>query len=98
MKRERHAPKQIIAKQREAEPMLADGRRVGKGVQRLGLRDQTFNRRRNQYGGMTSGETCPLKAFEPQEALLFASGNDAGLNIWQRISSKDPGGQYRFGP
>jgi len=52
MKRTRHTPEQIITKLREAEAMLGAGQSVGQVVQHLGVTEQTFNRWRNQCGGM----------------------------------------------
>lgn len=52
MKRTRHTPEQIVTKLREADAMLAAGRSVAQVVRALGVSEQTFHRRRNQYGGM----------------------------------------------
>ena len=54
MKRTRHTPEQVINKLREAETMLAGGRTVAQVLQHLGVSEATFNRWRNQYGGMKS--------------------------------------------
>jgi len=52
MKRTRHTPELSITTLRDADAMLAAGRSVGQVVQALGVSEQTFNRRRHQYGGM----------------------------------------------
>lgn len=70
MKRTRHTPEQIITKLREAEAMLAAGRSVAQVVQALGVSEQTFNRWRNQYGGMKSEEAKRLKELEVENARL----------------------------
>lgn len=70
MKRKRHGPEQVIAKLREADAMLAAGRSVGQVVQALGVSEATFNRWRNQYGGMKAGEAKRLKELEQQNARL----------------------------
>jgi len=70
MKRTRHTPEQIITKLREADAMLAAGRSVGQVVQALGVSEQTFNRWRNQYGGMKADEAKRLRELEVENARL----------------------------
>jgi transposase-like protein len=70
MKRTRHSAEQIVTKLREAEAMLAAGRTVAQVVQALGVSEQTFNRWRNQYGGMKEGEARRLKELEIENARL----------------------------
>ena len=50
--------------------MLAAGRTVAQVVQALGVSEQTFNRWRNQYGGMKEGEARRLKELEIENARL----------------------------
>ena len=52
MKRTRHRPEQIIMKLRDADGMLAGGRTIGEVCQALGISEPTFQRWRQQYGGM----------------------------------------------
>lgn len=70
MKRTRHSAEQIVTKLREAEAMLAAGKTVAQVVQALGVSEQTFNRWRNQYGGMKEGEARRLKELEIENARL----------------------------
>lgn len=70
MKRTRHSADQIVTKLREAEAMLAAGKTVAQVVQALGVSEQTFNRWRNQYGGMKEGEARRLKELEIENARL----------------------------
>lgn len=70
MKRTRHTPEQIVNKLREADAMLAAGKSVGQVVQALGVSEQTFNRWRNQYGGMKADEAKRLKELEVENARL----------------------------
>lgn len=70
MKRTRHSAEQIVNKLREADAMLAAGRPVAQVVQALGVSEQTFNRWRNQYGGMKAEEARRLKELEVENARL----------------------------
>ena len=55
MKRTRHTPEQVINELRVADAMLSSGRSMAQVLQHLGLSAQTFDRLRNQYGGVKSG-------------------------------------------
>lgn len=70
MKRTRHSAEQIVTKLREADAMLAAGRSIAQVIQALGVSEQTFNRWRNQYGGMKSEEARRLKELEIENARL----------------------------
>jgi transposase-like protein len=70
MKRTRHTPEQIVTKLREADAMLAAGRPVALVVQALGVSEPTFQRWRNQYGGMKAEEARRLKDLEVENARL----------------------------
>ena len=80
MKRTRHTAEQIVGKLREADAMLAAGQSIGQVVQRLGVSEQTFNRWRNQYGGMKAGEARRLKELEQENARLKRAVADLTLD------------------
>ena len=56
MKRTRHTPEQIVRKLREADAALSSGVSIGQVCQQLGVSEATFDRWRNQYGGMKAEE------------------------------------------
>ena len=66
----RYSPEQIIAKLREAEVILSQGRTVGEAVRQLGVSEQTYYRWRNQYGGMKTDQARKMKALELENARL----------------------------
>ena len=70
MKGKKHKPEQIIAKLREADAMLSAEKTIGQVCQSLGISEQTFNRWRNQYGGMKSEEAKRLKELEEENKRL----------------------------
>jgi transposase-like protein len=81
MKRTRHSAEQIVTKLREAEAMLAAGRTIAQVVQALGVSEQTFNRWRNQYGGMKADEARRLKELEVENARLKKLVADQALDM-----------------
>ena len=70
MKRTPHAPEQVINKLRETETMLAAGRTVAQVLQHPGVSEATFNRWRNQYGGMKSEGARRLQELDIENARL----------------------------
>lgn len=70
MKRTRHTPEQIVTKLREADAMLAAGRSIAQVVQSLGVSEQTYNRWRDQFGGMKQGEARRLRELDIENARL----------------------------
>jgi transposase-like protein len=70
MKGKKHKPEQIIRKLREADAMLAADKTIGQVCQALEISEQTFNRWRNQYGGMKSEEAKRLKELEGENKRL----------------------------
>lgn len=70
MKRTRHSPEQIIKKLRDADGMLAAGRTIGEVCQALGISEPTFQRWRQQYGGMKAEEARRLKDLEEENKRL----------------------------
>jgi transposase-like protein len=70
MKGKKHKPEQIIRKLREADAMLSAEKSIGQVCQVLEISEQTFNRWRNQYGGMKSEEAKRLKELEGENKRL----------------------------
>jgi transposase-like protein len=70
MKRTRHSSQQIINKLREAESELAGGQTIGQVCQKLGVSEQTFQRWRNQFGGMKAEGMKRLKELEEENRRL----------------------------
>ncbi len=70
MKRHRHTPEQIVRKLREGERLLNDGKDLTEVVRHLGIAESTWNRWRNQYGGMKADEAKRLRQLESENARL----------------------------
>ena len=57
----RHSTEQIIAKLREAEVLLAQGKTVPHVSKQIGVTVQTFYRWRKEYGGLKLDQAKRLK-------------------------------------
>jgi transposase-like protein len=77
----KHSAEQIVAKLREADALLAGGATIGQVCQKLEVSEPTFNRWRNQYGGMKSSEAKRLKELEEENARLKRLVANQALDI-----------------
>ena len=80
MARKRHTPEQILAKLRDAEVMLSEGKPTADVAKKLEVSEQTFHRWRNQYGGMKGPEMKRLKELERENARLKRLVADQALD------------------
>ena len=69
-RRKRHTPEQIVRKLRDADAMLNAGKELAVVLQTLEVSEATFQRWRNQYGGMKSEEAKRLKQLENENKRL----------------------------
>ena len=76
----KHTPEQVVAKLREAEVELSNGRTIGQVCQKLGVSEQTFHRWRNQYGGLKSDDAKRLRELETENARLKRAVADLTLD------------------
>jgi transposase-like protein len=70
MKRHRHKPEQAVRKLREGERLLSEGTDLTEVLRHLEIAESTWNRWRNQYGGMTVDTAKRLKELEVENARL----------------------------
>ena len=70
MKRRRHTPEQAVRKVREGERLLNEGRDLTEVLRHLEVSEATWNRWRNQYGGMKADEARRLRELERENVRL----------------------------
>jgi putative transposase len=70
MKRHRHTPEQVVRKLREGERLLNEGKDLTEVLRHLEISEATWNRWRNQYGGMKATEAKRLRELETENARL----------------------------
>jgi transposase-like protein len=80
-RRKRHSPEQIVRKLRDADAMLNAGQDLAAVLQTLEVSDSTYERWRNQYGGMKSAEAKRLKQLEEENKRLKEIVADQQLDI-----------------
>jgi putative transposase len=70
MKRHRHTPEQIVRKLREGERLLNEGKDMTEVIRHLEVSEASWNRWRNQYGGMKATEAKRLRELEVENSRL----------------------------
>jgi putative transposase len=70
MGRKRERPEQIIAKLREGEVLIGQGKTVAQASKQLGITEQTYYRWRKEYGGVRTDQAKRLKDLERENARL----------------------------
>ena len=90
--RQRHTPEQIISKLREAEVKLAKGVAIGQVCKNLAVTENTYHRRRHEYGGMKVDQARRLKELEKENARLKRLPADAELD--KAILKEAASGKY----
>ena len=70
MKRHRHTPEQAVRKLREGERLLNEGKDMTEVLRQVEITESTWNRWRNQYGGMKPDAAKRLKELETENARL----------------------------
>ena len=80
-KRKRHNPEQIVRKLRDADAMLNAGKDLAAVLRALEVSQSTFDRWRNQYGGMKAEEAKRLKELEDENRRLKHIVADQALDI-----------------
>jgi len=79
-RRKRHNPEQIVRKLRDADAMLNAGKDLASVLQVLEVSESTYQRWRNQYGGMKSEEAKRLKQLEDENKRLKELVADLSLD------------------
>ena len=80
MGRKRHSVEQIIAKLREAEIAQSKGLTIPESARHIGVTEQTYYRRRKEYGGLRADQAARLKLLEKENQRLKRVVADLALD------------------
>lgn len=80
MRRHRHTVEQILAKLREAEVALSKGPPGAQACRTLGITEHTYDRWRNEYGGLKIDQAKRLKELERENTRLKRAVADLTLD------------------
>lgn len=81
MPRKHHSVEQIIAKLRQIEVMLGQGKGVQEACRTIGVVEQTYYRWKKEYAGLRVEQAKRLKALETENARLKRLVADQALDM-----------------
>jgi transposase-like protein len=80
MARKRHTAEEIVAKLRQVDVLMAQGRAVAEAVRTIGVTEVTYYRWRNEYGGLKGDQVKRLKELETENSRLRRAVSDLTLD------------------
>ena len=80
MTRKHHKPEEIVAKLRQVEVLLAQGKTAAEAVRTIGVTEQSYYRWRSEYGGLKLDQVKRLKELERENARLRKAVSDLTLD------------------
>ena len=87
-----YRPEDIIAKLREADILISQGKTVAETIKQLGVSDVTYYRWRKEYGARTTTRVKRLKELEQENLRLRRAVSD--LTLDKLISQEAAKGNY----
>jgi putative transposase len=79
MGQKHHKPEQIIAKLRQVEVLMGQGKAVAEAVRAIGVTETTYYRWRAEYGGLKLDQVKRLKLLEQENLRLRRAVADLTL-------------------
>jgi putative transposase len=79
MARKRHTAEEIVAKLRQVDVLMAQGKPVADAVRAIGVTEVTYYRWRNEYGGLKGDQVKRLKELEAENGRLRRAISDLTL-------------------
>ena len=79
-RRKRHTAEEIVAKLRQVDVLMAQGRAVADAVRAIGVTEVTYYRWRNEYGGLKGDQVKRLKELETENSRLRRAVSDLTLD------------------
>jgi len=80
MARKRPTPEEIVAKLRQVDVLVSQGKSVADAVRSIGTTEVTYYRWRREYGGLKTVQVKRLKELEAENARLRKAVSDLTLD------------------
>jgi putative transposase len=79
MPQRKHKPEEIVAKLRQVDVLLSQGRPVAEAIRSIGVTPFTYYRWRKEFGGLKSDQVKRLKDLEKENERLRKAVSDLTL-------------------
>ena len=80
MPQKKHKPEEIVAKLRQVDVLVSQGRSVADAVRDIGVTEVTYYRWRQEFGGLKSDQVKRMKDLEAENARLRRAVSDLTLD------------------
>ena len=87
-----HKPEEIVAKLRQVEVLMGQGKTVAEGARAIGVTEATYYRWRAEYGGLKLDQVRRLKQLEQENSRLRRAVSD--LTLEKLILKEAAAGNY----
>ena len=92
MAKKRDAPEEVVAKLRQVEVLVGQGKRVAEAIRTIGVTEPTYYRWRAEYGGLKLDQVRRLKLLEQENSRLRRAVSD--LTIEKLILKEAASGNF----
>ena len=79
MSSKRHKPEEIVAKLRQVDVLVSQGKPVAEAVRSIAVTEVTYYRWRQEYGGLKGDQVKRLKELEAENLRLRRAVSDLTL-------------------
>jgi len=80
MPTKRHKPEEVVAKLRQVDVLLGQGKSVADAVRAIGVTRVTYGRWRQEYGGLKLDQVKRMKELEQENQRLRRAVSDLTLD------------------
>ena len=80
MPRKHHKPEEIVAKLRQVDVLMAQGKPAAEAIRAIGVTEVTYYRWRNEFGGLKGDQVKRLKELETENSRLRRAVSDLTLD------------------
>jgi len=80
MPRKHHKPEEIVAKLRQVDVLVSQGQNIADAIRRIGVSEVTYDRWRQEFGGLKTEQVKRLKELETENSRLRKAVSDLTLD------------------
>jgi putative transposase len=96
MAQKKYKPEEIVAKLRQVDVLVSQGRSVAEAVRSIGVTQFTYYRWRREYGGLKTDQVKRLKDLEKENQRLRQAVSD--LTLEKPVLREAASGNFRAPP
>ena len=80
MGKKRHKPEEVVAKLRQVDVLVSQGKTVAEAIRSIGVTEVTYYRWRQEFGGLKSDQVKRLRDLETENSRLRRAIADLTLD------------------